>query len=127
MIYVIIENDIMFGELKNAVKKLDKLCKSTQIVRENVTTGEDIIDKVYICMYVIILYTTSCFLLDNVIFRALKIRYTSNSVSYQKQHFLVVLKEVQGQVKNIISNKVYIITVYALPDVLINVAWCVDA
>ena len=36
----------MFGELQNAVKKLDQLCKSTQIVRDYVTTGEDIIDKV---------------------------------------------------------------------------------
>lgn len=42
----IIANDIMFVELQNAVKKLDQLCKSTQIVRDHVTTGEDIIDKV---------------------------------------------------------------------------------
>ena len=42
----IIANNIMFDELQNAVKKLDQLCKSTQIVRDYVTTGEDIIDKV---------------------------------------------------------------------------------
>lgn len=49
------------------------------------------------------------------------------SLNIAKKHFLIVLKEVQGQVKNIISNKVIYYIINMLPDVLINVAWCVDA
>ena len=46
-LFMIIGNDIMSDELQNAVNKLDKLSKRTQIVRQYVTTGEDIIDKVH--------------------------------------------------------------------------------
>lgn len=40
-------NDIMQVELQNAVHKLNKLCTSTQIVRECGIAGGDIIDKVH--------------------------------------------------------------------------------
>lgn len=44
----ILENDTMVDELQHAIEKLNKLCKSTQIVREYNTNGEDISDKVYL-------------------------------------------------------------------------------
>ena len=40
-------NDIMQVELQNAVHKLNKLCTSTQIVRECGIARGDIIDKVH--------------------------------------------------------------------------------
>ena len=42
------ENDKMLAELQNAVNKLNKLCTSTQIVRESGIGGGDIRDKVHI-------------------------------------------------------------------------------
>jgi len=42
----VLENDTTSDELQNSVKKLGKLCKSTQIVREHTNSGEDNIDKV---------------------------------------------------------------------------------
>ena len=86
--YFIIGNDVMFDELQNAVKKLDQLCKSTKIVREYISNGEDIIDKVFSYTICDNIYY-KLFLLDNVIFRALKIRYTSNSASYSQNYIFL--------------------------------------
>ena len=72
------ENDKMLAELQNAVNKLNKLCTSTQIVRESGIAGGDIRDKVHSYIAInqsIYIYHYKLLLLDNIIFRALKIRY----------------------------------------------------
>ena len=78
------------------------------------------------------LYYT-CFWLGHIICGAYKIRYIIFLMYFCGHYSFAVIKEIQDQVKNLISSKVHtiintiVLLALLLPDAFINVAWCTDA